>query len=262
MQSYEVGFHLLPLPKAAQRSEGHGQSSQGTGHTYGGKGNNWQNSRSQPYKSKGGRAGGKGKTKGGKGVLPKFLLGRDNTNMDTHGRRLCLNYQTGRCSDAPDGGECVRGWHFLCCCTNCFAPHPEKDHDKKKLRCDRIGDMVKAGAGLDECLVIEVFAGTGRVTACVKQLGMTSAFGTDHVRHEQAMSQIVLADLTTKAGVELLMQWFSNHRVVGLFLASPCGSASRARAIPLKRKRPGDPPAPKPATVRQTPEWDPWHTPC
>ena len=65
-------------------------------------------------KGKGGRFGGKGKTKGGKGVLPKFLLGRDNTNMD-----------------ASDGGECPRGWH-LCCRNNCFAPHPEKDHDKKK----------------------------------------------------------------------------------------------------------------------------------
>ena len=108
-----------------------------------------------------------------------------------------------------------------------------------------MGDMVAACAGLHECLVIEVFAGTGRVTVCLKQYGMTSAFGTDHVRHKQAMSQIAIADLTTKAGVELLMQWLSNPRVVGLFLAPPCGSASRARAIPLQRKRPGDPPAPK-----------------
>ena len=106
--------------------------------------------------------------------------------------------------------------------------------------------MVNAGAGLNACLVIEIFAGTGRVTACLKQFGMKSAFGTDHVRHKQAMSQIALADLTSKAGIELLMQWLSNPQVVGLFLAPPCGSASRARAIPLKRKGPGDPPAPKP----------------
>ena len=85
-------------------------------------------------------------------------------------------------------------------------------------------------------LVIEVFAGTGRVTACLKHFGMTSAFGTDHVRHKQAMSAIAIADLTKEAGVNLLMQWLSDRRVVGLFLAPPCGSASRARAIPLKKR--------------------------
>ena len=84
------------------------------------------------------------------------------------------------------------------------------------------------------------------MTACLKQFGMSSAFGTDHVRHKQSMAQLVLSDLTTKAGVELLMQWLPNPNVIGIFLAPPCGTASRARAIPMKRKRPGDPPAPKP----------------
>ena len=113
--------------------------------------------------------------------------------------------------------------------------------------------MALSGAAIHECLVIEVFAGTGRVTACLKQFGMTSAFGTDHVRNKQAMAPIAIADLTKKAGVELLMQWLSDKRVLGLFLAPPRGSASRARAIPLKRKRPGDPPAPKPLRSDQHP---------
>ena len=47
--------------------------------------------------------------------------------------------------------------------------------------------VASAGVGLSECLVIEFFAGTGRVTACLKQLGMSSLFGTDCI---QAMSQI------------------------------------------------------------------------
>ena len=65
--------------------------------------------------------------------------------------------------------------------------------------------------------MVEIFAGTGRVTACLKQLGMSSSFGTDCVRHKQAMAQIVVADLTTEAGIELLMQWLSNPYVVGIF---------------------------------------------
>ena len=126
LQSYEVGFHLLPLPKAAPRTEGPGPQHQPAGNVYGNKGQY----RPQPYKGKGGKTGGKSKSKGGKSVMPKFLLGRDNTNMDTHGRRLCFNFQQGKCSDAPAGGECQRGWH-LCCRNNCPAPHAEKDHDKK-----------------------------------------------------------------------------------------------------------------------------------
>jgi len=67
------------------------------------------------------------------------------------------------------------------------------------------------------------------------------------------MAQIVVADLTTEAGIELLMQWLSNPYVVGIFLAPPCGSASRARSIPLKRKQPGDPPAPRPLRTNDHP---------
>ena len=73
-----------------------------------------------------------------------------------------------------------------------------------------------------------------------------SAFGTDHVRSKHASAQVVVADLTTDAGVSLLMSWLQNEHIVGLFVAPPCGSASRARSIPLKRKKPGDPPAPRP----------------
>ena len=129
LQSYEVGFHLLPLPKTSVRPEGQPAHDGNAG--YGPKGSNWKGGRPQPYKGKGKQSGGKGKAKGGTNVLPKFLLGRDNTSMDPHGRRLCFNFQSGKCTDAPAGGECQRGWH-LCCRKNCFAPHPEKEHDKQK----------------------------------------------------------------------------------------------------------------------------------
>lgn len=129
LQSYEVGFHLLPLPKMSVRADSQSGAPSGSAPSQG-KGNNWQGNRFQPYKGKGGKSGAKGKSKNGKEVMPKFLLGRDNTNMDLHGRRLCFNYQVGKCSDAADGAECSRGWH-LCCRKGCHAPHPEKDHDGK-----------------------------------------------------------------------------------------------------------------------------------
>ena len=95
--------------------------------------------------------------------------------------------------------------------------------------------MATAGASLSDCLIVEVFAGTGRVTACLKQLGLQSSFGVDHVRSRQAAAQIVMCDLSTSQGQDLLWSWLRNPFVVGLFLAPPCGSASRARQIPLGR---------------------------
>ena len=37
-------------------------------------------------------------------------------------------------------------------------------------------------------MIIEIFAGTGQVTAALKSLGMDGAFGTDRKRHKQAAS--------------------------------------------------------------------------
>ena len=45
----------------------------------------------------------------------------------------------------------------------------------------------------------------------------------------------VVANLCTHQGVSLLWQWLAQENVVAIFLAPPCGSASRARQIPLKR---------------------------
>ena len=69
----------------------------------------------------------------------------------------------------------------------------------------------------------------------MKQLGALSAFGVDHVRSKQCMSQIVIADLCTLEGVSLLWQWLAQETVSAIFLAPPCGSASRARQMPLTR---------------------------
>ena len=48
----------------------------------------------------------------------------------------------------------------------------------------------------------------------MKQLGALSAFGVDHVRSKQCMSQIVIADLCTPEGVSLLWQWLAQENVV------------------------------------------------
>ena len=86
-------------------------------------------------------------------------------------------------------------------------------------------------------MVIEIFCGTSRVTACLKQYGLMSSFGVDYIRSKQAAAQVVIADLCDPQGITLLHQWLAHDYVVGIFLAPPCGSASRARQIPLRGKK-------------------------
>ena len=86
-------------------------------------------------------------------------------------------------------------------------------------------------------MVVEIFAGSGRVTACLKQLGLQSCFGIDKVRNRNCIAPLVTADLTTPEGEKLLFSWLDSPLVVGIFMAPPCGSASRARQISLGKKR-------------------------
>ena len=45
-----------------------------------------------------------------------------------------------------------------------------------------------------------------------------------------------MCDLCPASGQDLLWSWLQNPFVVGIFLAPPCGSASRARQIPLRQR--------------------------
>ena len=113
--------------------------------------------------------------------------------------------------------------------------------------------MAAKGASLEDCLIVEIFAGSSRATAALKQLGLKSSFGVDKARSKNAMSTVVIADLTTPEGEELLMSWLNMPNVVGIFLAPPCGSASRARQIPLTRKFGSKRNGPRPLRTDQFP---------
>ena len=85
-------------------------------------------------------------------------------------------------------------------------------------------------------MVIEVFAGTARVTASLRQLGLRNSFGVDKLRIRNCVAPLATVDLCTPRGAELLWQWLELPYVIGIWIAPPCGSASRARAIPLKKR--------------------------
>ena len=129
LSSYEVGFHLMPVPKQANPTPAP-KADPARQH------DQWVNlspyNRWSPYK---GHKGHKGKGKGFKGkgrsnLLPRPSQNRDNVSTDPHNRRLCFGFNLGRCDAAPSGGECKHGWH-LCCRRKCQAPHPDSEHDRQ-----------------------------------------------------------------------------------------------------------------------------------
>ena len=92
--------------------------------------------------------------------------------------------------------------------------------------------------GFDQIVILEVFAGTARVTSCLKQLGF-DAFGVDFKKPKNVCGPVVVLDLTDSHDVSQLWSWLQNPKVKAIFMAPPSGTASRARAANLKRKHPG-----------------------
>ena len=84
---------------------------------------------------------------------------------------------------------------------------------------------------LHDALVIEIFAGTGGITAWIRKAGLNSSFGVDSVKQRHPKAPIIVLNLLTPEGERLLWQYLRNPRVIGVWLAPPCGTASKAREI-------------------------------
>ena len=93
--------------------------------------------------------------------------------------------------------------------------------------------------------IIEMFAGSARVTACLRFLGLTASFGVDHILSGN-VAKVITADLTTSSGQSLFWQWVQAEQCFGVFAAPPCGTCSLARNIPIhvpgSKRRSGPPP--------------------
>ena len=106
---------------------------------------------------------------------------------------------------------------------------------------------------IEDPVIIEIFCGSSRVTACLKAIGLTSSFGVDHIK-TKAVSTCKVADLSCTSGQELLMSWLQAENVYGVFLAPPCGTCSLARCIQLRDAKGRKIPGPIPLKSQQFPE--------
>ena len=62
-----------------------------------------------------------------------------------------------------------------------IAKHPMLSQNRLDSQAfPKIAQM--SGEDISNALIIEIFAGTSRVTACLRQIGLRSCFGVDHVK--------------------------------------------------------------------------------
>eukprot|EP00435_Cladocopium_sp_Y103_P006271 s3880_g2.t1 len=107
--------------------------------------------------------------------------------------------------------------------------------------------------------LLELFCGTAGVCAQFRTLG-GKALGVDHhLNRARLKSAAVKLDLTQQWVQELICREISLGRVDAVHLGPPCGTASRARNIPIRKKlRRAGAPNPQPLRSERFPEGLPW----
>ena len=105
---------------------------------------------------------------------------------------------------------------------------------------------------LQGCWILEVFAGTAGMVAAAAAEGLVRSVGIDHVRLASRRGKVIQLDLLLASHRQLLWKWLRAPGLVAVWLAPPCGTASRAREIPLQ----GDQ-EPRPLRTSDNPEGRP-----
>ena len=123
----------------------------------------------------------------------------------------------------------------------------------------KIPDCEQIGTSWVQCtnpFILEVFAGSGRVTACLRAAGLTNCFGVDH-KLVNPVGAVRLADLTTKEGQQLCMKWVKSPLCAGIFCRTSLWHCQLCKGDPLER-----PPGCWTAAiaVNKVPKWHPGGT--
>ena len=84
---------------------------------------------------------------------------------------------------------------------------------------------------IQDLFCIEIFAGTGRLTAALKSLGLRHSFGVDSKLPPKLRSPIVKYDLLNSDHVDIVKSLIAKPECIFVHFAPPCGTSSRARLI-------------------------------
>ena len=92
-----------------------------------------------------------------------------------------------------------------------------------------------SGLELQDLLVVEICAGTARLTKTMRAHGIRG-LATDKSRDRGCGTDIMILDLTVEHDLKLLFQILRAEagRTALVFISLPCGTASKARERPIK----------------------------
>ena len=85
---------------------------------------------------------------------------------------------------------------------------------------------------IQECWVLEIFAGSAGITSAAASAGLKRSVGVDNVRVPRRKGKIIQLDLLLLSHQGLLWKWLGSPGLAAVWLAPPCGTSSRAREIP------------------------------
>ena len=106
---------------------------------------------------------------------------------------------------------------------------------------------------VDQGLFVEIFAGAAGLTAAVRKIGLHSSIGIDSAVNTNCKAPVIRLDLRLEHARTLLWQVLNRPNLIGVHLAPPCGTASRAREIVRKSG-----PSPPPLRSERWPDGFPW----
>ena len=142
------------------------------------------------------------------------------------------------------------------------APHFESERDDDQTKAEETqGPQDEASEGgcppskigqpqfLQDCWILEVFAGTAGMVSAATAEGLRRSIGVDHVRLALRRGKVIQLDLLLASHRQLLWKWLRSPGLMAVWLTPPCGTASRAREIPL-----GGDFAPQPLRTPEHPE--------
>ena len=92
-----------------------------------------------------------------------------------------------------------------------------------------------SGLGLQDLLVVEICAGSARLTKTVRAKGMRG-LAIDKTKSRGCGTEIMVLDLTLEHDLRILLQLLRSEskRIALVFISPPCGTASKARERPIK----------------------------
>ena len=138
---------------------------------------------------------------------------------------------------------------------------PKKDHLPERTHCHQqvpkldteSKPPINTNKHVDQGLFVEIFAGTAGLTAAVRKVGLHSSIGVDSSVNTNCRAPVIHLDLKLEHARALLWQVLNRHNLIGVHLAPPCRTTSRAREIVRKSG-----PSPPPLRSDRWPDGFPW----